>query len=212
MFENLGFFRLIGSSNEDVRLLAYGAWTCEDICNDMVNEDAVIDFFIQSESPFSNYVSELGLEFTGSPLTRAYVANDGNSEQVFENIVVFNDSYGNNEYKLRPLSQYLNILPEEPGLRSEDYQGEFFPVQDQKGYQISDQFWEYLDQHGGIKITGPPITNSTKLNNQILHQCFVNICLVCDLKKDIKNCVRPEPLGYLYKGLYSPSNSWDTNQ
>ncbi len=140
---------------------------------------------------------------TGFALTKAYNCPDGKWEQILENVVLVADSRINPQsVTLRPLSDKVQIMVEEPRIPTGDPQMYFYPVQDNKGYEIPLHFWDYIQKHGGVQVTGLPVTHYSLLLGQVYHQCFTNLCLTYDQSAIKQARVRPEPLGYAYRVLY----------
>jgi hypothetical protein len=205
-FENLGFYRLIGSS--EVRLLSYGVWACKERCSltEPTWRDSIIDTHSVDviDPTFKPFVTEKGIDFTGSALETARRADDGKWEQILENIVLVAEAANQSEsVALRPVSEMLNILPDAPRPYSGDPNNYFYPAQDSNlGYEIPNFFWEYIEKHGNIAVFGAPITHYTPFDQMRYHQCFQNLCLFYDPGAPEGARIRPEPLGYAYKVLY----------
>jgi hypothetical protein len=210
-FENLGFYRLIG--HPDVHLLNYGVWACGDECiipdsgDDYVasiDPAGTIDVFGSVDSVFVEVIDWVGSDLIGSDLTAAYT-RDGTLEQVFENAVLMTDNLTDpSSVQLRALSTDLNIYPERPKSYEENPGMQFVVVDGDLGYEIPNYFWEYIQDHGGLEITGSPITHLTQLDARTSRQCFTNLCLIY-VPDEIENMrVRPEALGYVYRLLYPP--------
>jgi hypothetical protein len=201
-FENLGFYRLEGSS--DVHLLAYGVMACKDACQETgLTQENAVDVSSTVDPTFQSYVNKQGTDFTGFVLSNAYGSTDGKWEQILENVVLIADDRVSAEsVSLRPLTEKLNILAESPKPPSNDPSMHFYAIQDNTGYDIPLYFWDYIEKHGGITTFGPPISHYSLLKDQIYHQCFRNVCLAYDLSVTEGARIRPEPLGYAYRVLY----------
>ena len=140
---------------------------------------------------------------TGFALTEAFASPDGKWEQILENVVLVADSRINPQsVTLRPLSEKVHIRVEEPRSPRGDPEMYFYPVQDNKGYEIPLYFWDYIQKHGGVQVIGLPVTHYALLLGQVYHQCFTNLCLTYDQSAIDQARVRPEPLGYAYRVLY----------
>ena len=201
-FENLGFFRLEGTS--EVRLLPYGVWACDQDCRSHVaNKDMIPDRPQKIDPVFVPFVSRLGSDFTGFALTGAYVGREGKWEQIYENVVLV-ANVGNDPHSvvLRPLSKELKILSDMPHSYSHSPDKYFYSLEGDKGYEIPNYFWDYIASRGGLALFGAPISHLAPSNNAVVRQCFVNLCLTYDSRANENARVRPEPLGYWYKQLY----------
>jgi hypothetical protein len=207
-FENVGFYRLEGS--DEVHLLDYGLWACKDACfggalAGGAPRNATIDVYPQVDETFAPFVNQLGGDFTGFAISDAYLNRDGKWEQIFSNVVLQADAAGDVEsVRLRPLTQDLNILPEQPRPNSQNPDYHFYPVSGDKGFEVPLYFWDYILAHGGEDMFGPPVSHLGTLKGGVLHQCFTNLCLMYDPKAIEESRVGPEPLGYAFKALNRP--------
>lgn len=202
-FESVGFYRLEGS--DQVHLLDYGVWACNGQCYlaGLDSQDAKIDQITRIDPTFVQFVNRWGADFTGFAIAEPYVNSDGNWEQVFENVVLQanlpNDSSSVN---LKPLNRRLNIPSDAPREKSNRPDQQFYSQEGERGYEIPNYFWKYLEARGGLGLSGPPITHLSPYNGMVLHQCFENLCLMYDQQAPPPGQVRPEPIGRAYKTLY----------
>jgi hypothetical protein len=203
-FENVGFYRLEG--DHQVYLLDYGRWACGAACEVAQSPaDATIDVYTQVDETFTPLVARLGGDFTGFALSSAYLNQDGMWEQIFSNVVLrANAASDPSHVELRPLTQDLKILPEQPRAYSNSLASFFYPISGNKGFEVPDYFWDYITARGGIEISGAPVSHLAPLKGAVMHQCFVNLCLMYDPQASEQSRVRPEPLGYAYKALNRP--------
>jgi hypothetical protein len=201
-FENLGFYRIEGTS--EVHLLAYGTWVCRDKCSEGAPlAQSAIDIQSYIDPVFQGFVTQYGADMTGFALTEAYASPDGKWEQILENVVLVADSRINPQSViLRPMSEKVHIMVEEPRSPGGDSQMYFYPMGQNKGYEIPLYFWNYIQKHGGVQVIGLPVTHYALLLGQVYHQCFTNLCLTYDQSAVEPARVRPEPLGYAYRVLY----------
>lgn len=204
-FESVGFYRLEGS--DQVHLLNYGVWACEsELCPNNPgsgSSDADIDQFKPIDPTFVQFVNQMGADFTGFAISQPYVNSDGNWEQIFENVVLQANSPNDpTSVTIRPLTERLNIPPDPPREKSSEPDWQFYGQDGERGYDIPDYFWQFLKTHGGLELSGPPVTHLSPLDGAVLHQCFENLCLMYDQQAPPPGRVRPEPIGYSYKTLY----------
>jgi hypothetical protein len=201
-FENLGFYRIEGTS--EVHLLAYGIWVCGEKCStNTPPSQAGIDILSYIDPVFEAFINQNGIDLTGFALSAAYTSPDGKWEQIFENVVLAADSRINSQsVSLRPISEKVHITVEKPRSPINGSQMYFYPVQDGEGYEIPLYFWDFIQKHGGVQVSGLPITHYVPLMDHVYHQCFTNLCLVYDKTRYESARVRPEPLGYPYRVLY----------
>jgi len=210
-FENLGFYWIENDPVEKVSLLAYGAWKCDSKCRHQTPVAAQIQL---SSIPstldgraFREVVSRLGADFTGFALSDPFIGDQGKLEQVYENVALVEDPNS-------PVKVSLQPLPEKVGIQSgsmEAYNGiegmVFWAIENDQGYNVPQQFINYLTLHGGVEVSGPPISELNLQDNQLFRQCYQNLCLDYHLANDIpaEIRIRPAPLGQAYLDLYYPT-------
>jgi len=201
-FENVGFFIMNGST--EVKLLAYGVMACNEDCrSDNDSGNATIDIQNFIDPAFQEYVNNQGAAFTGYALTEAYINEEGMWEQILENVVLVTDSTNSAQsVRLRQLVDKLSLKSDSTNAKSASDNSYFYPTEGNLGYEIPADFFDYLNRHGGLGISGPPVAQVTSLGNNLIHQCFTNLCLTYDPRANEGGRVRPEPLGYAYKQLY----------
>ena len=216
-FANLGFFRLENDPPDKISLLAYGSWKCDHHCRYQSPMNATIRFPALSEGPgyefFMKEYETLGVNFTGRPLVQPYLTEAGKWEQIFENVVMTADPDEPRKVHLRALTEDLGILPQAPVPVSQEAGMVFWsPEGSQEGYQVPQLFWDYLNEHGGIKTSGKPITSVFITNDAVARQCFTNLCLDYYLSPSTPASlrIRPANLGYAYMDLfYKASETMD---
>lgn len=209
-FENLGFYR--DEKSDEVHLLPYGSWSCQQECGHSEILDSTIpEVHGQIDPAFEKFTQSYGTDFTGLALADLYMDSEGRQVQIFENMVLATDlQQGATTVQPLPISGAVNIKAEPlrpPSMAQGMY---FFPVQDQLGYDIPIEIWEYIQENGGISLVGAPVTHFSQLTDVFFHQCFVNLCLTYDPSMVAGARVKPEPLGYAFKVLYYHPD--ETNQ
>ena len=205
-FENLGFYRLEEEKTENIHLLAYGDWSCREGCLHNVNIESEIDVYPYIADPFINFVTEFGLEFTGFPLTKAYLAPDGKIEQVFEKCVLAVNIDGSDNVYLRKLPKKLGVT-EFASYYSLDNQNK---SSGESEFEIPEFFKTYIEDHGGIEVIGEPISPYTYQDQQGHQQCFENMCLIYRDDLYEKPYVQGDLLGYAYREIYFRSQQEST--
>jgi hypothetical protein len=162
-----------------------------------------MDLIARIDPAFVQFVNQWGADFTGFAISEPYVNKNGKWEQIFENVVLEADSPGDpGSVRLRTLNQLLNTPPEPPREASQGLDQHFIAMEGSRGYEVPANFWEYLEAHGGLEMSGAPTTHVSPLHGSVLHQCFVNLCLMYDQQAPPPGRVRPEPIGHMYKTLY----------
>lgn len=200
-FANLGFYWMEGTPIDEVRLLAYGAWKCDAYCRSPHLGASTVVVPARVDKRFAEAVARLGADFTGFALTQAYETPDGFVEQVFENVVLVVDPQHPRRIFLRAVTERLGYLADTPVFPSPDPDMIFVPLHGKRGYNVHKRLMDYLAQHGGMELSGPPIGELAHFQGSIFRQCFTNLCLEVFLDFAGRIAVRPAPLGYLYRLL-----------
>ncbi|MEJ2348836.1 MAG: hypothetical protein P8Y03_03525 [Anaerolineales bacterium] len=285
-FENLGFYRLENDPSGDVRLLAYGAFACDQRCRYQPPPASIPSLRPLLPEPFSTEVARLGLNFVGRTLSEPYINSDGQLEIIFENLVLVTEAeipiekgfqlpfhiwlpqifaseaapekeaareevfrvylplilvtakaeaqngggirvqfnlelplvspQGAKEAPLvspRPIVEQLGFEPQPPTEPSEDALMVFYPTEGDKGHNVPFYFNDYLLRHGGLKISGAPITEVYSYRDGIFRQCFENLCLDFDVTASADERLKPAPLGAAYKErFYNQANDFIKSQ
>jgi hypothetical protein len=178
-FENLGIYRL--ENDQEIKLIHIGTWMCGDHCSYAAPRESQVYAQTFADSPFSEAINRLDPSFTGNPLTEPYTAANGQIQQIFENVVIFADPNYPAGIRLRPILKELGVQAEPNNI------------------EVSEYFQDYINRNSGLEFSGKPITEFTKLSDELCRQCFENLCL--DYKENLPEELRiqPAPLGYSYK-------------
>ena len=91
-FESVGIYRMMDDSAGEARLLAYGAYACDQKCSYPAHAEAMLYDPAETilEQPFKARLDELGIGSAfGVPLTQPYITEDGALEQVYSNVVIY---------------------------------------------------------------------------------------------------------------------------
>lgn len=201
-FENLGFYRLENEPTNSVHLLAYGAWKCSSSCRHSPPQGSLIVLPSLNKVPFLGTVASLGSKFTGFALTEPYMATDGNLEQIYEHVVMIANPEYPDRVSLRPIPEKVGISPDSLEQPSDDPNMFFYLINGESGYNVPVLFMDYIKLHGGVDITGAPITRLTQQSELVYRQCFKHLCLD-ELKDPFDNSqIQPAPLGYTYRELF----------
>lgn len=204
---NVGFYRQVDDAPGAVHMLPYGAWMCAQACDyevqDAVPERLTIipsnEALRQADDIFLEIAARLGFDFTGEPLSEAYLAKDGKFEKIFENIVLFSDPQMPTQVSLRPLPLLLGIEPDPPVPASKDIPRiYFYQTQGDLGYNVPEPFVYYITGHGTMEVSGVPITELHQLSNSVMRQCFTNLCLEYHSNAPAALQIRPSALGIEY--------------
>ncbi|MEK6221206.1 MAG: hypothetical protein N2D54_03065 [Chloroflexota bacterium] len=196
-FKNLGIYININDQAPSVYLLHYGLAVCGSSCQKQFSmvEGAV---FAPQESgePFISTASRIGVDFVGEQLVSPYTNDDGNEEVIFENMVLFSSGY---RAFSRPTTLLIGYTPETPKQNTGVPGTKFIKTNGQLGYYVLNPLFEYLASHGGLDISGLPITNLFEYKTGIFRQCFENLCLDYYIDQPEVFQIQTAPLGRDYK-------------
>lgn len=193
-FQNLGFFVQLDEPGQ-VHLMAYGALACGAICDAPAgNPSAIIQIELPYGEPFVSTVSRLGDGFVGRRLAGPYQAADGSLEVIYENLVLYANPNDANTATPRPLMALMGIAPEALVTRLDNPNIMFYGINGEFGYNVPIFFSDYVAQHGGFELFGPPIAEIKLQSDGTASQCFANLCL-----RYAQSGVTPLPMGAEYK-------------
>jgi hypothetical protein len=153
-FENIGMYRSFNDPPGTVKLLAYGAFACDQVCNYPPLAEAIIvdPTRAAADQPFLPALGEMDSSTVfGVPLTQPYIAKDGSLEQVYTSAILFSPADNPEKIALRALPDLLGIQREEPVAQLHD-SGEnvvFYPVKDELGFHVPSVFVAFIVAHGG---------------------------------------------------------------
>jgi hypothetical protein len=210
-FENLGFYWMENDLPEHVSLLAYGVWKCDSKCRLQTSSSAQIQLPSLSTALdgriFREVVSRLGADFTGLALSDPFIGSEGKLEQIYENVGLIENPESPAQVSLQPLPEKVGIPPG-PLAENNGVEGMvFWPVETEQGYNVPQQFLDYITQHGGVEVSGYPISELALEDDQVFRQCYTNLCLDYHLLSNIPSDlrIRPAPLGKQYLERYYPN-------
>lgn len=209
-FEKLGFAHNFDDPQGTVNLMPYGAYFCGENCRYSTEPQASFIPANQTAitSPFDYALERLGgIEVFGRPLTQPYLAQDNDLEQVFENVVVYSPPDNPADMHLRPLPRLLNMPTSPPGPKHYDLKDNvvFYAVDGDLGYHVPVVFNHFITQHGGMEVSGPPISEAIAYSEEnIARQCFENYCLDYDPNAAENLRIRLAPLGKRYQENLEP--------
>lgn len=197
-FETVAFYRLEGDAVGRAHLLSLGLYRCDEQCrSDPAGEQPLFDINGRValdpslQPPFKQAVESIGRDLTGFALDRPDLVN-GRVELPMENLVLMINFDDVNTAWPAPIGRVL-YQPHPPVPERQEPGFMFYEVANGLGYHVPEYFWDYLSGHGGIPVSGFPITELTSYSDQVRHQCFENLCLEYQ-----DGVVRPLPIGYAY--------------
>jgi len=108
-FENLGFFIRTDDIDEQVYLLAYGAFVCDRQCRFQAHQWSIPSLMPPLQEPFASTVANIGSSIVGKPLTDPYLSEDGKLEVIFENLVLIVEPAGHESARGEDVSLDLHL-------------------------------------------------------------------------------------------------------
>ncbi len=204
-FENMGFFRYQEDPPETVHLMSYGLWKCAGECSQysgVKNTGFGTPDVEEVPSPFGEAIARFGTSFTGQAVSDAYHGDDDRIEQIFQNVVLYQDANSPIGVSLRPISSLLEKGEGTYQSREESRQEYFREVLDGQGYYIPDYFMDHINKYFGFDVSGEPISRSAEIRDGVFNQCFENYCLIYDAAADPGQAVRIMPQGQKYKDTF----------
>ena len=203
-FENVGFYHRFDDPHGMVSLLPYGDYFCGNDCsyNGINAADQISPQYPDILSPFGSSLDQIGgNEVFGRPLTHPYETEDGFTEQVYENVIIYAPSDNLGNIHLRPLPEMLNMNSTAPGpkIYGDNENMVFYTTEGELGYHVPKIFDLFISQHGGLEISGNPIADPFRdpLTN-IPRQCYQNYCLDYHSEAEQEYQTRMAALGTLY--------------
>jgi len=194
-FENIGFYRQISGSDQKIKLLAYGAYNCQEKCKFTARQSAVVNINAPTVSmPFLGYLKRFEkLDAFGEPLTAPIEIQPGLIQQVYENAVFIGNPSLPETIHLLDVPVRLGLKQDIPGpqLYNLDDNMVFYVVNSPNGFHVPAVFDQFIINHGGRELSGSPLCEVYEEGDHI-RQCFQNYCL--DYLPE-KQAVRMVPLG-----------------
>lgn len=201
-YENLGFYRNVTDSPGQLHFLPYGDWFCAEHCPYEIYDTALPTpsaHIISGDvdKVFEDVAASL-YNLTGGAISETYLAPDGYYESKYENVILYADPQSLNLVHLRPLPGLLGIIPDALAARSSEPGMLFYLVQGDLGYNVPQYFWDYIQYHGGLELSGPPITELQPRSVGVSWQCYLNYCLEYHANGPAALRVRPSALGITF--------------
>jgi len=205
-FQNLGMYFLLDDEEQTAGLLEYGRLDCNG-CQPQyyLGERAGIIQPPLTDISFYHMMEEkqITVSLTGEVVRRPSLIEDGSTDLAFENLVLYKE---NGELKIRPVPVLLGLGDEflYPPLQIDGLV--FYDYGDGYGHNVLAVFEQYIRLNGGIEVSGRPITEIKKVNQETnqYRQCFENYCL--DFFENAPTAkVRPAPLGHQYLEHATPN-------
>jgi len=201
-YENMGFFRFENDPPGIVHLMPYGLWKCAGECSKYPGLDnaGISGSVTENVQPaFGEAISRLGTQFTGDAISSPYRAEDGKVEQIFQNVIMFENSKSPLGVSLRSVSSVVEIKQKDYQTQQESAGDYFRTIESNKGFYVPSYFMEYIDRYFGFELSGEPISRFEEIRDGVSQQCFENYCLIYDALADPGNQVRVMPVGQKYK-------------
>jgi hypothetical protein len=200
-FERAGFYRKIDAPFGEIKLLAYGSYICGDQCQFQPDAASTVSNLTQNiELPFLPVIARMsGTADFGEPLTRPFTVEDGQTMQVFENVVLTGYPQQPETVRLLNISRRTGVEAEQPGPQTFDLSNNvvFYNVEGPLGYHVPLDFDKFIVEHGGREYSGNPLEAYYSDGNTI-RQCFENYCLDYIPSEPQGKKVKMVPLGARY--------------
>lgn len=211
-FENIGLYRSFSDTPGTIKLLAYGAYACSQVCNYLPSVDAALldPSLAAVDQPFLPALGAVdGSAVLGTPLTQPYIAKDGSMEQVYTNTVLYSPADDPKKVALRPLPEILGVPRQEPAAQAHgsDENMVFYPVKNGLGYHVPSVFDTFIVNHGGRRFSGDPLSETVEISPGVYRQCFTYYCLLYNPSLSEQEQVNLAPLGQQYYELMKSSES-----
>lgn len=202
-FGNLGFYILDEDTAQEVRLIAYGAYACDERCRQLPPGYSLPELSPPLREPYRTKAAEFGLAFIGKTLTDARPGFDGKPEVVFENMVLAQKDNASSIITARPIVTTLGLSDGSP-IR---YQGprdlmEFIHTDGELGHYVPAIFLNYLERRGGLVFFGNPVSEVIKAGEGVFRQYFASVCIEFDLNRAPANRIRLASIGQEYLSRY----------
>lgn len=130
-------------------------------------------------------------------------SKDGVFESFFGPIVIKSARKLKPYVTLRPIARMIGIIPDSPMDEGDYPLMVFYKVRGKKGYHVPILFDHFLSRFGGLRFSGPPITEPFVLEEGIFRQCFENLCVDFSVRDQAPQ-IKLAPLGEVYQRIYSP--------
>ncbi len=179
-FENIGFYRQMEDPDEQVQLMAYGAYTCDEKCKFTARQGAGVNVNANTVTmPFLGFIKRFEqLDAFGEPLTAPIEIQPGLIQQVYQNAVFIGNPTLPETIHLLDVPVRLGVKQDQPGpqLYSLDDNMVFYVVNSPNGFHVPAVFDQFIIQHGGRELSGSPLCEVYEDGDHI-RQCYQNYCL-----------------------------------
>ncbi len=202
-FEKIGFSQSLNGG--PVQLLPYGIYACNYKCRELPGQEGI---WAPREKAFAEAWDRLGKDFLGEYLAGPYRSPDGYIVMIFEHIVLYAAENGGRAFAL-PIVIELGIAQQPLVPMMDNPYIYFVAINDDLGHNVPLFFYEYLSKHGGLDISGYPITEIFQ-TEKTTRQCFENLCLDYYENQPEGQKVQPALLGGKYLETYNPPSSYAT--
>ena len=179
-FENLGFYRRVDDPSGEVHLLSYGVFACGENCTYPASRgSAVSNQPFKVDMPFLPTIAKMDNPAAfGEPLTIPFQLENGQIQQVYENVVFIGNSTTIETVRLLDVPVRLGYLVAEP---VQQYMTTtdgivFYNVNGANGFHVPIVFDNFIIGHGGREFSGNPIGEYFQIG-EFIRQCFENYCL-----------------------------------
>jgi predicted small lipoprotein YifL len=198
-FANVAFYIPLEDEGAVPAMIPLGVRACEGGCIPTPQPTSLplVGVGDQGEisEPFASAIKVIGQDLLGAHLEGPYWAPDGQREVIFENMVLFAKK---GKAMPRPITEMLGYTASPPAAPSGGLDVTFLEIENGMGYNVPQQLYDYIMAHGGLEISGMPISEATEIGRKHYQQCFTNVCLEYVETRTDTNTVLVTPLGQVY--------------
>jgi hypothetical protein len=203
-FDPLGLYIQIDDPQKTVHLMPYGVTACQQGCSQSQPDGSAIGPILPPKNVDPTSIARWGgYSLFGNPIGAPYINEEGNSEQILDNVVIYVPKKDQTTIRLRPIAILLNQPkgvpgPERFGLKENMI---FVKIQGDLGFHLWIPFDQFAKQHGGTALAGIPLNDTvyvTISGQKVPQQCFENYCLYYDAAAPEAQRIKMLPLGQQY--------------
>jgi hypothetical protein len=200
-FENLGFYHLDQDPPGVVHLMAYGAYACDRSCRHSASSAGIPFRKLVLPEAFEPMVKQLRSANTGRMLAEPHRTADGKQAVIFENLVLVVDRKQPGGVTLLPIVESTGIQRQSLVARQYSPLMRFYPFENGLGHNVPIYIDGFLQQLGGVDVTGLPIGEVVPIAPGVYQQCFTNLCVEVNLNLPEDKQLKLAPMGWKYKEM-----------
>jgi len=212
-FENLGFYRLDQDPTGKVHLMAFGAYICNRSCRYSAPQSSIPNLRVVLPEAFESKAQQLGYANTGRMLVGPHRTEDGRQAVIFDNLVVVVDRKQPGGVTLLPIVESTGFQQQPLVARQLNPLMTFYSIENDLGHNVPIYIDGFLQQLGGLDISGLPISEVFPIAPGVYQQCFTNLCVEFDLNLPVGEQLKLSPIGRKYKEkVFDQAQSFSESQ